>query len=109
MTNVERKQALTQTAELALRRSWIAGKVNGQPVTLGELQDAFARVKPQPNWKYPICAHVTTAKNESDSAAELALIREAVIHFCGCVPEFRHEGNFRFLVTAVGYYEAVGP
>lgn len=107
MTN-EAKQALTRTAELELQRSWIAGQVLGKPVTLGELQDAFERVKPKPNWKYPICAEFTTSTDADESAREVAMIREAVVHFCGCVPEIQHRGNFRFVCTAVGYYEAVG-
>lgn len=98
----------SRTAELALQRSWIAAKVQGVPVTHGELSDAFERVKPKPNWKLPICAEITTATTEAESAREVAMIREAVVYFCGCVPEIRHQGNFRFLVTAVGYYEAVG-
>src|SRR5262245_62353638 len=97
------KQALSRTAELELQRSWIVAEVLGRKVTHGELSDAFERVKPRPNWKMPICAEFHTATNEADSTREVAMIREAVVFFCGCVPEIRHQGNFRFLCTAVGY------
>ena len=103
------QQSLSRTAELELQRSWIAAEVLGQKVTVGDLSDAFDRVKPKPNWEMPICAEFTTSTDVDESAREVAMIREAVVHFCGCVPEIRHQGNFRFLCTAVGYYEAVGP
>lgn len=106
MTNEAHAPSIT--AELALQRSWIAGTVDGQQVTLGELMDAFARVKPSPNWKVAISAEFTTSTDAAESAREVAMIRAAVIHFCGCVPEIRHQGNFRFRCFAVGYYEAVG-
>jgi hypothetical protein len=107
MTN-EAKAALSRTAELELQRSWVVGKVQGEPVTWGELHDAFERVKPRPNWKMPISAEFTTSTDAKESAREVAMIEEAVVFFCGCRAEVQHVGNFRFRCFAVGYYEAVG-
>lgn len=98
----------TIAEQLAEQRNWIAGRVQGKPVTHGQLQDAFERVKPRDNWKNPIRATFTTSTDPAESALEVDTIREAVVYFCGCVPEIRHQGNFRFTCEAVGYYAAVG-
>lgn len=108
MSEANENEGLSRTAQNELQRAWIVGKVGGENVTWGELHDAFERVKPRPNWKHPISARFTTSANAAESAREVAMIREAVIFFCGCVPEIRHVGNFRFTCEAVGYYAAVG-
>lgn len=70
---------------------------------VAELRTAFELVQNKENWKLPIDAFVP-------ADADVATIREAVIHFAGCVPHFDKRGlkGLAIRVTAVGYYEAVG-
>lgn len=104
MTNTERNESRTRDAFL----DQVAAKREGYEFTIRELHAAFDRVKNPENWKYPINAEITTASEEEASRREIVAIREAVAFMAGCLPEIRHLGNFRFRVTAVGYYNAVG-
>lgn len=81
--------------------------VLGQPVTRAELNAAFNLVVDKKNWKYPI----NTAVDLDDKS--LAMVREAVQFFAGCVPTFTPMlgatlPKCRYHVKAVGYYVAVG-
>jgi hypothetical protein len=85
----------------------IVGRVNGRPVTRGELSEAFDYVANRDNWKLPIDATVDLGP------ASMAMVREAVIFFTGSVPSFTAVGPevdrcARFRVRAAGYYAAVG-
>lgn len=87
----------------------VVSRILGHEITRGQLAAQLDRVKDKSNWKNPIDAEFTTATDEAASTLEVAIMREAVLFFCGCVPEIRHLGNFRFSVKAIGYYRAVGP
>jgi hypothetical protein len=67
-----------------------------------ELKAAFERVENSENWKNPINSIVKASDEELDA------IKEAVIFFAGCVPTFLRLPQDQVLVTAVGYYGAVG-
>jgi hypothetical protein len=80
-----------------------------------ELSAAFARVSPLGNWKATIdtLAVLTDDADEGNHDAEMALVRDAVIHFTGSVPEFSQQGKPRggrtcYRVTAAGYYATIG-
>lgn len=63
----------------------------------------FAKVEPKDNWKDPIDTTIATP-----TAEEQAAITDAVIYFCGCVPEFYPTKDGKTRVIAEGYYNAVG-
>ena len=91
--NMSRNEALALAD--ALRAA-----ATGRP-TQEALKDAFDSVlRPGQNWKDTISISVPI---DSD----LALIREAVIHFTGSVPTFTTRGT-HIRVHAAGYYAAIG-
>jgi hypothetical protein len=69
-----------------------------------ELHAAFSRVQNSSNWKMPVHAMIPATDED--------VTREAVIFYAGCVPTFRKptKGGFegQLIVSAVGYYNAVG-
>lgn len=69
-----------------------------------QLSEAFDRVKNPTNWKMPISGMIP--------ASDRDVTRAAIIFYAGCVPVFetpRHKGFAgQLIVTAVGYYSAVG-
>lgn len=99
----------TQTtgAEVAEQRAWVVAEIMGQPVTWGELHDAFSGVRNAQNWKNPVDATVEV------NDREMAILREAVTFFTGSVPTFTvaRGGRLprcRYRVRAAGYYKEVG-
>jgi hypothetical protein len=78
-----------------------------RPLRRRELSAAFDRVASTKNWKDPIDATVSL------TADERAILTEAVIFYCGCIPMFEDRGGVapairRYRVTAPGYYAAIG-
>lgn len=69
--------------------------------TQEQLSQAFALVKNQENWKYPVDATVP-------ADADTALIGDAVIYFTGSNPEFIKLPGGKMRVVAAGYYACVG-
>lgn len=87
--------------------SQVVSQVNGKPVTRGQLEAAFEKVKPIGNWKNPISAVVIL------DVEEMAMIEEAIRFFTGSVAEFVElaklkDGKGRYRVRADGYYLAIG-
>jgi hypothetical protein len=85
----------------------IVATIHGRDITRGVLLAAFNRSAPTPNWKTAIDA--TLDLNDF----EMAVTREAVVFFAGCVPTFTPKvgatlPRCRYRVQAVGYYAAVG-
>jgi hypothetical protein len=74
---------------------------------VAELQAAFNRVAPKPNWKTAIDAIVIVVND-----AELATIAEAVTFYTGSIimaTVVRQDGMLRSVrVQAAGYYVAIG-
>lgn len=76
--------------------------------TRRELTEAFTLIQPKSHWKGPIDAEFHTGAMPTMSAREVAAVQHAVIFFTGSLPEIRHLGNFRFRVTAAGYFAEIG-
>lgn len=66
-----------------------------------ELSKAFELVAPKENWKNPIDSLVETG-------ADAELIRDAVVHFTGSVPNIITARSGRMRVQAAGYYATIG-
>lgn len=66
-----------------------------------ELAAGFNLVAPEGNWKNPICTILPT------SGTDRGLIHDAIVHFTGSIATFE-EGPVVVVVTAPGYYAAVG-
>lgn len=60
------------------------------------------------NWKNPIDATIDVPKDAEERKLFFRLINDAVIFFCGCVPEFINVGDHQVRVVAAGYYASVG-
>jgi len=86
----------------------VVAKVEGRPVTQGELSLAFDAVANKANWKNPIDAVVSL------DSYTMAMVREAVVFFTGSVPTFElttgttTSGMGRYRVKAAGYYRTIG-
>lgn len=65
------------------------------------LARAFRMVEDHQNWKNPIDALVGLGSDEQ-------LIRDAVIHFTGSVPEIKRIRGGAIQVRAAGYYATIG-
>jgi hypothetical protein len=76
--------------------------------TRRELTEAFTLIRPEKHWKGPIDAEFQTGTMPTMSAREVAAVHHAVIFFTRSVPEIRHLCNFRFRVTAAGYFAEIG-
>lgn len=66
-----------------------------------ELLAVFDKISPKGNWKEPICAIL-----HKEDKPNLGLVH-AIVHFTGSIATFE-EGPVIVLVTAPGYYTAVG-
>lgn len=77
---------------------------NAKPDRQKQLREAFEMVENKLNWKNPIKR--TLPIDTSDE--QLALIDEAVRHFAGCTATITRRPDGRAVVTAPGYYVAVG-
>lgn len=91
-----------QTKLTDLLREAERAQVTSEPFTQGELEDAFAKVRPAENWKDRIDKVVECGTSDH------RLITAAIIHFTGSLPEFIEAGEGRWRVQAAGYYEAIG-
>ena len=60
------------------------------------------------NWKNPIDVVVDVPKDKSERKLFVDLITNAVIFFCGCVPEILTLEDYKVRVRAAGYYMSVG-
>jgi len=76
----------------------------GTPYSRADLKWAFELVENKKNWKMPISTRVELTAKEVD------MVKHAVVFFAGCQPTFRPVAGkpCMFLVTAPGYYKAVG-
>lgn len=93
---------------LAEANAQVVEQIDGQPVTRGELNAAFALVENKENWKLPIDALVTI-QDRNRPRREIELIRKAVVFFTGSVPTIdRGVRGGTIRVKAAGYYNAVG-
>jgi hypothetical protein len=82
-------------------------EVYGRKCDRGDLEAAFHKVADPKNWKHAINADVVL------NDVEVETVRQAVIFFTGSVPTFRPVARasvkrWRYHVSAVGYYSAVG-
>lgn len=87
----------------------VVGKVLGQPVTRGQLSEAFKRVQSPTHWKNAIDRRVYLTE------ADIAMTTEAVVFFTGSVPEFvplsrrvHSDGRQHYRVRAAGYFATIG-
>ena len=71
--------------------------------TRAELEQAFNLVADPEHWKNPIHKVLPSL-----DARERERIERAVVFFAGCKPTFKDLGAAGVLVTAPGYYLAVG-
>lgn len=69
-----------------------------------ELNDAFNLVANKENWKLPISATLPSIT----SASKRKLIAFAVTFYTGSVATFGKTASGKLLITAPGYYAAVG-
>jgi hypothetical protein len=86
-------------------RAQVVANVAGEPVTRGDLSDAFDHVADKSNWKLPVRATIDTRK------VSLEMVKEAVVFFTGSVPTFSQlgrDGQPFFQVRAAGYYATCG-
>lgn len=76
----------------------------GTKYSRAELKAAFELVENKENWKMPIVKALTLSNGQRE------VIEEAVVFFAGCRPTFTPIVNVpgKYLVEAVGYYNAVG-
>jgi hypothetical protein len=77
--------------------------MNGRGITAMDLKRDFERVEDSKHWKNPICARITLEDDWHRDRMELA-----IIHFTGSTPKFVKMDDGMWVVTANGYYEAVG-
>lgn len=77
------------------------------PAKVAELQSAFNKVAPSPNWKTAIYSVI------EGTVEEIGIVKEAVTFFTGSVASVTRlatleDGRLRVRVQAVGYYAAIG-
>lgn len=85
----------------------VKGYDEGTYYRVGDLSNAFDRVKDETNWKKAINATLWA------TVPEINLIRESIIFYAGCIPYrievLSHDGEKLLVnIKAVGYYKAVG-
>lgn len=71
--------------------------------THDELERAFARVRPKPNWKGPIDVTIS-----NPGPAGRKRIAEAISYYTASSAAFHKAGRGKIRVVAAGYYAAVG-
>lgn len=96
-----------RVSEIDFAMCQIVGEVNGEPVSRGELKEAFDLVADPENWKNPIDIRI-----ENPGADMIEKIKEAVVFFTGSTCHVRRvvesSGRDTFHITAKGYYLAIG-
>lgn len=87
----------------------VVDRIDGVDVLRSEFEGAFNRVADKENWKNPISACVEIADGH-----ELEVILRAIAFFTGSMGtacprgRTRSDGRTPYLITAPGYYAAVG-
>lgn len=84
----------------------VVTQIGDRPVTRGELRDAFDLVCDTENWKNPIHRAIAYSGSDADDLT-LELIRVAVPFFTGSAVTIK-KGRDEVIVTADGYYNAIG-
>ena len=72
--------------------------------TQADLDAAFSLVAPKDNWKMPISATLPSIT----SIAKLKMIAFAITFFTGSTATFGKTAGGKILITAPGYYNAIG-